>query len=49
MLLPRSATNWLFGLFVVIEIGTAILYVRIGLRNRRESEWLKRTLHRINE
>lgn len=47
--LPRNASNWFLVLFLAVEIGAAILYVRIDRRNRNESERLRKELHQINE
>lgn len=46
--LPRK-NDWYLILFVAVEIGAAALYIVAARRNRKESERLKRELHRINE
>jgi len=46
--LPRKTSDWLLVLFLAVEIGAAILYVLADRHNRKESERLKRELHKIN-
>lgn len=44
--MPR---NWFLPVFLGVEAGAAILYIMCNRHNRKESEQLKRELHRINE
>jgi len=46
--LPRKTSDWLLVLFLAVEIGAAILYILADRRNRKESDRLKRELHKIN-
>ena len=47
--LPPNASNLFLLLFMVIEMVASLVYVLIGRRNLRESERLRKQLHRINE
>lgn len=51
--LPRSVQheyrNWILGLFFLVVIVAAALYIRAARRNRETSEEVEKTLHEINE
>jgi len=47
LFMPRN--NWFGGLFFIVEIGAAALYILLGRRNRKDSVGLQKTLHQINE
>ncbi len=47
--LPRKSGDWLLALFLSAEIGAAILYILADRHNRKESERLKKELHKIND
>jgi hypothetical protein len=46
--MPRN-TDWFGGLFFIVEIGAAFIYVIAGRRNRKDSEESRKALHQINE
>ncbi len=46
--LPRKTSDWLLVLFLAVETGAAILYILADRHNRKESERLKKELHKIN-
>jgi hypothetical protein len=51
--LPRQVQdeykNWILGLFFLVEIGAAALYIRSARRDREAAERLAKTMHEINE
>ena len=50
--LPRYVqdeySNWILGMFLLIEIAAGVLYIRSERRDREASERLAKTLHQIN-
>ncbi len=46
--LPRDVGEWYLVLFLAVEVGAAILYVLADRHGRRESDRLRRELHKIN-
>lgn len=47
--LPESARNWFVPLFIVVEVGVAVLYLVSDRRSRTDADRLRRALHQINE
>jgi hypothetical protein len=47
--LPESAHDWFLPLFIVVEIGAAVLYLVADRRSRTDADRLRRELHKINE
>jgi hypothetical protein len=47
--LPESARDWFVPLFIVVEVGAAVLYVVADRRSRAATDRMLRDLHQINE
>jgi hypothetical protein len=47
--LPESTQGWFLPLFIVVEIGAAVLYLVAERRSRTDADRLRRELHKINE
>jgi len=45
---PRNNDAWFGGLFFIVEIGAAAIYLLAGRRDRKNSEQVQKVLHQIN-
>jgi hypothetical protein len=48
LFMPRNA-DWMLGVFIVVEVGAAALYVRSNRRNREAAEKAWQAFHELNE
>ena len=46
--LPRDA-DWMLGVFIAVEVGAAVLYIRAARRDKEAAEQTFKALHEINE
>lgn len=46
---PRESGNWLLLVFLIVEAGSAFLYILNNRRSTKEFELLKKEMHKINE
>ena len=46
--LPRDA-DWMLGVFIAVEVGAAVLYIRAARRDKEAAEQTYIALHEINE
>jgi hypothetical protein len=49
MFAPRSASNWLFLGFILLEAGVAALFLLGKKRDRQATDQLRKEFHRLNE
>jgi hypothetical protein len=46
---PPESGNWLLLVFLIVEAGSAFLYILNNRRSNKEFELLKKEMHKMNE